>query len=233
MSLAGEDTPRNIATTGDNVSINVVIRPEEADIGALADIIIVDFVPPSNLKMRNADGIFVPWGGKLSTLEPYLEGVTLTAELEAEVFTGQLGLANDHRIFIGFLVDDALYFTPQALRFSITEEVTGPTPREQAITLFESTISPNIVQARCIQCHVAGGTAAGQALHQFVRTTNANHLDINFQEFEELHSATSTAYILLKVQNMNNHGGGLIFNSSSQQYRDLEDFLELLDQAGE
>jgi hypothetical protein len=190
----------------------------------------VDFVQPTNLKMRNADGIFVPWGGKLSTLEPYLEGVTLTAEFEAEVYSGQLGLANDHRIFIGFLVDGALYFTPQALRFSITEEVTGPTPREQAISLFESTISPNIVQARCIQCHVAGGQAAGQAIHEFVRITNTDHLAINFQEFEELHAATSTNYILAKVQGMQAHGGSLIFSASSQQYRDLEDFLELLDQ---
>lgn len=230
MSLAGEDTPRNTAVIGEDVSIHAVIRPEEADIGAQADVVIVDYLPGKSLSMRNTDGNFVTWNGSLRTLQPYLEGVTLEAELEAEVFSGQLGAAGDHRIFVGFIVGEVLYFTPQALRFSITEEVVGPTAREQAIALFESTISPTVVQARCIQCHVAGGQADGLALHIFVRSTNASHLSINFQEFEQVHGVLGTLAILRKVQGLDAHGGSLIFSPSSTQYQNLQDFLELLDQ---
>lgn len=231
MRLIGEETFRDTASLGQDVSITATIHPESGDIGKLVDVVIVDYQPGKSATMRNADGIFVGWNGGMRTLVPYLEDVTLEEGLEAEVFSGQLGAAGDHRIFVGYFVDDALYFTPTPMRINITEEPAGPTARDQAITLFESTISPTIVHARCIQCHVSGGQADGQSIHQFVRTTNANHLSINFQEFEELHGALSTLAILRKVQGLDSHGGFLIFSPSSQQYQDLQDFLELLDQA--
>lgn len=230
MTLSGEDTPRASATLGQDVSIVAIIRPEEEDIGMPADIILVDYLPPS-LKMKNEDGNFVSWNGSLRTLVPYLEGATLEESLEVEVFSGQLGTTGNHRIFVGYLVGDALYFTPTALRFDIEEALPGLTAREEAIALFESTISPTVVQARCIQCHVSGGQADGQSQHIFVRSTNPDHLTLNFEELENLHSNEGSTYILDKVQGLLSHGGFTIFTSGSTQFSNLSDFLDLLDQA--
>ena len=228
MTLAGEDTPLDAATLGQDVSVNAVIRPETEDIGQPTDVILVDFLPP-NLKMRRSDGNFVIWNGSLSTLLPYLEDVTLESELDVEVFSGQLGTTGNHRIFVGFMVGDALYFTPTALRFDINEAVVEASALEQATELFESTISPSIVQARCIACHVANGAANGGAAHIFVRTSDSDHLTINFDEFRQVHSANDSQYILQKVQGMLAHGGGLQLTSGSTSFNNLSDFLDLLD----
>lgn len=232
MTLAGDSTPRDTAILGQDISITSIIRPEADDIGRPADIIVVNFRPPV-LSMRNSDGNFVSWNGSLRTLVPSVEDVTLEAETPVEVFTGQLGATGDHRIFVGFMVDDVLYFTPSALRFDIEEESLPPEPTalEQAQTLFESTISPRIVQNRCIECHVSGGLAFGQALHIFVQTSNANHLAINFGEFEEVHAARGTNYILSKVQGQLLHGGSIQLTAGSADFNSLSEFLGLLDQS--
>jgi hypothetical protein len=232
MTLAGADTPLDSATLGEDVSVTAIIRPESEDIGQPTDVILVDYLPPS-LNMRNADGNFVSWNGSLKTLVPYLEDVTLESELDVEVFSGQLGSTGNHRIFVGFTVGDTLYFTPSALRFDIEEPVVEASALEQARELFESTISPTIVQTRCIACHVANGAADGGAQHIFVRTSNSNHLTINFDEFEQVRSANGSKYILDKAQGMLAHGGGLQLTSGSTGFNDLSDFLDLLDQAAE
>lgn len=228
MTLLGDETPRGAATLGDDVRILTTIRPDPADIGRPADIIIVDYIPGSFLRMRNTDGNFVNWNGSLRTLVPSVEGVNLTDELDVEVFNGRLGQTGNHRVFVGFLVDDVLYFTPSALRFDITEAVSA---RDQAISLFNSAISQQVVHGVCIACHVAGGAASGLSSHIFVRTTNANHLTINFGEFEEVHGLRGTDYILRKVQGMENHGGAAVLSPSGSNFMNLQDFLELLDAA--
>ena len=230
MTLAGNETLIDTAESGQDVSIHTIIRPEAEDVGQPADIIIVDYRPPIPY-MRNLDGNFVAWNGKLSQLVASQEGITLTDELDVEVFSGQLANTGDHRIFVGFLVGDVLYFTPSALRISITEPAPPePSALEQAVELFNSTISSTIVQANCIECHVSGGLAAG-TIHQFVRTSNADHLDINFEEFRQLHEARGTDFILSKVQGMLGHGGGVRLTASSTGFSNLSTFLDLLDQA--
>ena len=230
MTLASDNTPLDSASIGQDVSIKTIIRPETGDIGQAADVIIVDFLPPA-LTMRNSEGNFVSWNGSLKTLVPFLEGVTLEDELEVEVFSGMLGSTGNHRIFVGFSVGDILYFTPTALRFDIEDDVVTPTFREQAIELFNSTISPTIVQSSCIVCHVAGGAAAGQSEHIFVRITNADHLTINFEELESLHANNSSSYILNKASGMLGHGGGAQISNGGTAFNNLSDFLDLLDQA--
>lgn len=225
MSLAGEESLRNTATVGDEISIKATIRPEAEDINKLADIIIVDFLPPV-LSMRNADGNFVSWNGSLRRLVPYLEGIPLEAELDVEVFNGQLGTTGNHRIFVGFMVDEALYFTPTALRFDIEEA--PATPRQLAQTLFNTTISPTIVQTKCIVCHVNNG----EFPEDLVRATDSDHLNINFDIFSQLHALRGSAFILNKAAGLG-HGGGAQLISGDTGYNNLEEFLNLLDQASE
>ncbi len=226
MSLAGEESLRNSATLGDNISIRATIRPEAEDIGKLADIILVDFLPP-RLSMRNADGNFVSWNGSLRRLVPYLESVVLEDELDVEVFSGQLGATGNHRIFIGFLVDEALYFTPTALRFDIEEAPASPLELAQA--LFDSTVSPTIVQAKCIVCHVNNG----EFPENLVTTSDPGHLEKNFDIFSQLHALRGSDFILNKTIGLLGHGGGVQLISGSAEYNSMEEFLGLLDQAGE
>ena len=225
MSLTGEKLLRTSATPGDSISIRATIHPEIADIGKLADIILVDFLPPV-LGMRNSDGNFVSWNGSLRRLVPYLEGIALEEELDVEVFSGQLGATGNHRIFVGFLVDDALYFTPTALRFDIEEAPASSLELAQA--LFNSTISPTIVQSKCIVCHVNNG----EFPENMVTTTDQDHLDRNFNVFKLLHALSGTDFILDKSIGLG-HGGGAQLISGSTEYNNLQEFLDLLDQAGE
>ncbi len=223
MSLAGDETLRNSATLGDSVSIRATIRPEIADIGKPADIILVDFLPPV-LSMRNSDGNFVSWNGSLRRLVPYLEGLVLEEELDVEVFSGQLGATGNHRIFVGFLVDDALYFTPTALRLDIEEAPASPLALAQA--LFNSTISPIIVQSKCIVCHVNNG----EFPENLVTTSDPDHLNKNFNVFNLLHALRGTDFILNKSIGLG-HGGGAQLISGSTEYNNLQEFLGLLDQS--
>lgn len=228
MTRDGDTTLIDSARLGDSIVISATMRPEATDVGSPADVIIVDAATSAGFTMRDQDGNFVTWSGKVPDLVPYLEGVTLGPELPVEIFAGQLGVTGSHRIFVGFLVGgDTLYFTPQALKFDILET----SARDQAIELFNSTISPDIVQARCIACHVDGGVADGQSQHIFVRTSNPDHLSINFTEIENLHSAKGTAYILDKVQGLLDHGGAKVLMSGSTDFNNMAAFLDLLDQA--
>lgn len=233
MTLAGDDTPLSAVNLGQDVSITTIIRPETEDIGEAADIIIVDAIPPFLFRMRNTDGNFVSWNGILTSLEPYLEGTTLEDELEVEVFSGQLGTIGSHRIYVAYLINDILYFTPSALKFDITEvPEPEPTAREQAITLFNTTISSSIVQGNCIECHKTGGAGPlGGASHIFVSTSDPDHLTLNFEEMEELHGFLGKDFILGKAQGMFIHGGGAQLTAGSSAFNSFSDFLDLLDQA--
>ncbi len=66
-------------------------------------------------------------------------------------------------------------------------------------------------------------------MHIFVRTSDANHLSINFSEFGEVHAARGTDYILSKVQGQLQHGGGVQLTAGSTDFNSLADFLALLD----
>lgn len=232
MTLAGDDTPLAAVNLGQDVSITAIMRPESSDIGEVADIIMVDALPPI-FTMRNTDGNFVAWNGVLTSLVPYLEGVTLEEELEVEIFSGQLGSTGNHRIYVAFLVNDILYFTPSALKFDINE---APAPelsaREQAITLFNSTISSSVVQSSCIQCHISGGQGPlGGASHIFVDDFNPDHLTLNFEVMEDLHGFFGKDFILGKVSGTIVHSGGAPISQGSSTYNSFSDFLDLLDQA--
>ncbi|MFT5321692.1 MAG: hypothetical protein ACI934_001850, partial [Pseudohongiellaceae bacterium] len=91
----------------------------------------------------------------------------------------------------------------------------------------------DIVQDRCFVCHRSGGAAEGQSLHLFVSVSDTDHLSKNFTQFENLHAAKGTQYILDKVRNLNAHGGAIVLPDGSQGFNDLSEFLGLLDQASQ
>ncbi len=109
-------------------------------------------------------------------------------------------------------------------------------PEESAWDVFVDSISEPIVQAKCTECHVAGGI--GSPNLRFVRSTDADHLMTNFDAFQSFvaeghdghdHEDNDNVTLILdKVRNRPSHGGGLQIEDGSPQFMDLEHFLNLL-----
>lgn len=105
---------------------------------------------------------------------------------------------------------------------------TAEKQREEALHLFETSISEQIIQTRCIACHVQGGLARESALN-FQRTNIASALN-NFETIEAL-AVDETAgadYILTKISGGLSHGGGAQLPNGSDLYNTFAEFLALV-----
>ena len=246
LSLDGGSNYVVNATTADNLRIIGGIQPDAAQVGQAADIFVVANLAGSYF-MRNSSGGFVPWTGAVPALVPFRTGVTLTSNLPVDFLTGKIPLTGTFLLFLGYKgADGVLVYTPVPHQISISAPVVvqpNPTPdptpvtptiREQATTAFSANIS-RIVQTNpaCVACHVAGGLASGTAL-RFVFTTNSNHLALNFTQFENLVKSRGRNYILTTVLGGNDHrnpgaGGSQFSSSNSQDYKNLDSFLQLVE----
>jgi hypothetical protein len=121
---------------------------------------------------------------------------------------------------------------PVKLRLSGAGVVsTAAEQREEALLLFETSMSEQIIQTRCIACHVQGGLARESALN-FQRTNIASALN-NFETIEAL-AVDETAgadYILTKISGGLSHGGGAQLPIGSDLYNTFAEFLALVTDA--
>jgi hypothetical protein len=107
------------ARVGDNVKVVGYIKPEAQHIGQKVDVFVVDRLNLA-FRMKNLDGVFLPWDGRVPNLVPFIEDVTLTDNMQVNIFTGTLGVSGDHRFFLGYMpTDGVLRYTPNALRLTI------------------------------------------------------------------------------------------------------------------
>ncbi|HEY0963840.1 MAG TPA: hypothetical protein VGE69_15930 [Pseudomonadales bacterium] len=219
-----------VTTAGinDTVQIRGEIRPEADNIGQTADIFVVDRLLGGGFKMRDQSGVWIDWNASVSSLVPFREDVFLDAVESVDMFSGTLGLAGEHRLFLGYLPPDGIlrYHTsgsPLAIA-----EVSTQTPQEQAKALFAMTIHQGIVQDNCTFCHRPGdGATAG--VHQFAIGSGQAEIDANFEKFNAM-MARGKDYILGKVRGENGHLGGAALPRNSAAYPDFERFLTLLEQ---
>ena len=95
-----------------------------------------------------------------------------------------------------------------------------------AASFFAERVSP-VVQSKCVNCHVEGG-ASGDTRLVFVRSTNADHLALNMQAFEDFLADVDggAELILNKIQGVA-HGGGVQAAAGTDDYASIEGFLEL------
>ena len=105
------------------------------------------------------------------------------------------------------------------------------TPTETAKSVFEESVSEPIIQSKCINCHVSGGQSGTTRL-VFVPSSDSEHLDLNRKQFEDfLNDVTDGKNrILNKVQGNLSHGGGVQITAGSDDYKNLEKFLNLLEE---
>ena len=106
-------------------------------------------------------------------------------------------------------------------------------PEESAWDVFVDSISEPIVQAKCVNCHVAGGQGSPEL--RFVTSSNADHQMTNFDAFKSYvahghdHNGDDHVTVILdKVRGRAGHGGQEQIMDGSQEFMDLERFLNLL-----
>ena len=97
-----------------------------------------------------------------------------------------------------------------------------------AAEVFAEHISGPIVEAKCVNCHVADGIAGATRLH-FAPSTTSGHQAHNLEVFEAFLAEVEggAELILNKVQGVG-HGGGVQVAAGSADFANLERFLGLL-----
>ena len=98
---------------------------------------------------------------------------------------------------------------------------------ETAAEFFAARVSP-VVQSKCVNCHVEGGVSGNTRL-VFVRSENADHLELNRRAFADfLAEAEDGAELILnKIQGVA-HGGGVQAAAGTEDYASIERYLELI-----
>ena len=97
-------------------------------------------------------------------------------------------------------------------------------------SLFSEYISQQIVQTKCVICHVEGGVSGvGISRLQFSRSTVEDHVELNRAVFENFVATVEEPVdlILNKVQGVA-HGGGMQLAAGTADYANLERFLRQL-----
>ena len=94
--------------------------------------------------------------------------------------------------------------------------------------LFAEHISEQVVQAKCINCHVDGGVS-GHTRLVLSPSTADGHESLNLAVFEDLVASGEDAadLILNKIQGVG-HGGGIQVPAGSADFANMERFLRLL-----
>ena len=101
---------------------------------------------------------------------------------------------------------------------------------EPTESLFSEYISQQIVQAKCVTCHVEGGVSGeGISRLQFSPSTVEDHVNLNRAVFENFVATVDEPVdlILNKVQGVA-HGGGIQLTAGTADFANLERFLRQL-----
>jgi len=103
---------------------------------------------------------------------------------------------------------------------------------EPVSSLFADYISQPIVQAKCVNCHVAGGVAGATRL-LLSRSTVEDHVELNRAVFANLVETVEGAVelILNKIQGVA-HGGGMQVAAGTADFANMERFLRALENGG-
>jgi hypothetical protein len=98
--------------------------------------------------------------------------------------------------------------------------------RDLALELFELNVAEDILQARCIICHVEGGINSS---FLFQRSNSSSTLN-NFAVYESFlqDGEFDAAYILLKASGGDGHEGGVQLPAGGVTYNNMEAFLSAL-----
>lgn len=228
--LSGEYELENIGTN-DTFSLDVIVTPDDQDIGKNVDLFNV-IVIENKWWMLNLEGEYVQWGGDISTLVPFKQGVLLANSNTERLFTGRFSLSGNYNFYTAYSpVDvDNLTYSSEAISITIANEALSENDAN-VLEFFEDNIESSIVQGRCIVCHVDGGLARHSDL-QFVRSSDLsaqNNLEI-IKNYSARHPGAENS-ILIVASGGNNHPGGIQLADGSAEYIALTELLRKIGQA--
>jgi hypothetical protein len=229
LSIANVDSADTIKTS-DDVDLILNVKPAESDIGKKADLFnVVQF--GKTWWMLTLDGVYVPWSLSLKKLEPFKENVNLETDFDVSFLSGNFSASKEIKYFFAYLAEDenALNVTPKAFKFSVEEsDGTNSSGVKNALSLYEKDIEKNVVQKKCIACHVTGGLARDT----FLIFSRENELSIenNFNTFKNLIAEKNDfgKYILSKVNGGASHQGGVQISKGSDEYVHFSAFIDAL-----
>lgn len=127
----------------------------------------------------------------------------------------------DYSLNLALLSDNPVVFRLQSFA-----ELADPAPTslQQAKTLFGESIETQIVQARCIGCHIAGHPSG----LGFTQSSSASE-NANFDAFSNyINGMQSRRSRMLSMVQGIGHGGGAQLSQSSPDFAKLSEFLQLL-----
>lgn len=127
----------------------------------------------------------------------------------------------DYSLNLALLSDNPVVFRLQSFA-----ELADPAPTslQQAKTLFGESIETQIVQARCIGCHIAGHPSGLGFMRSSAASENAN-----FDAFSNyINGMQSRRSRMLSMVQGIGHGGGAQLSQSSPDFAKLSEFLQLL-----
>ena len=231
LSISGLDSATQI-TTSDASKLTLKISSATEDLGKSADIYNAVLVNKKDWWMLDTNGNYIPWNIRLKTLEPFREGVSLEEEVSLEFLSGKFNVTGELRYFFAYVAGDANYFvaTPKAIKLNIVEG--GGETSSAALSLYKDDVEEQIVQSKCIVCHVDGGLARNSDL----RFSQRNELSAenNFDTFKSFLQSREggTDYILENASGGRGHPGGVQLAEGGAQYKVLENVLRSIEDEG-
>lgn len=111
----------------------------------------------------------------------------------------------------------------------LTNLSTVPVAYATAADVYRDLISGPVVQAKCVNCHVAGGDAESTRL-VFVADGVADHEALNLQAFRDFVASVGDGAdrVLAKIRGDESHGGGVQVAAGTEDYANMVRFLSLL-----
>lgn len=175
------------------------------------------------------------------------DGIADVAVRRAATFTWYIKNSSDNgfnapggdhiqRLQFGMHIDDIPALAPWKSKAELLQpstQVVEPEPEPAPTSpadYYNANISEQIVQARCINCHIEGGVAAGLARLIFVSKDTPNYQAINQQRLADYLAleGVDATYFLSKASGGQGHNGGAQILLGSEEYQAMETYLSMI-----
>ena len=220
-------------TSADSTVVTLNISAEPEDVGKTAELFNVVLVNNKKWWMLNEDGVYVSWNASLKSLLPFKESVTLEKTFSTEFLRGNFNVTGELRYFFAYLVDGANYLvaTPKAVKININKGDRKDNKSEN-MAFYRENIEDQIVQSRCIACHVDGGLARNSILN-FARANDLS-AENNYDVFRMFLASINddVDFVLSNASGGNNHPGGAQVQKGDAVYKSLEIVLRSIVNGG-
>ncbi len=211
------------------IDIDMEIQVESAHVNTMGNLYVF-IVWEDQYFQRVESGAYEIWDLTLENMQAAFPAKTLQASepinIVDDVPFGPAGVS-DTTLFLYVAYDtmaaqDEIFYSGSPLSVSIEAEQTSAASLE----LYTANISTQIIQAKCIVCHVSGGVAAATPL-LYVNSATPDFMNTNYNTLVNYITTVPNGASLLiaKPQGQQSHTGGIQLTAGSQDLQNLQDFV--------